>query len=67
MTDLGDHGRMKAAVLSAVVEEPRKESGPVTRLALSMEEQSVWVNLRNEILAILGNVSIFTQKLLLYL
>ena len=65
--DLGDHGRMKAAVLSAVVEEPREESGPVTPLALSMEEQTVWVSLLNEKLAILGHVSIFTQTSCCYL
>ena len=57
--DHGVYGRIKAAVLLPVVKEPREESETVTRLALSMEEQSVWVNLRNEILAILGNVSIF--------
>ena len=67
LTDLGDHGRMKAAVLSAVVEEPREESGPVTPLALSMEGQTVWVSLLNEKLAILGNVSIYAEKWLLYL
>ena len=60
--DHGVYGRIKAAVLSAVVKEPREESETVTRLALSMEEQTVWVSLLNEKLAILGNVSIYTQR-----
>ena len=65
--DPGVYGRIKAAALSAVVEEPREESGPVTPLALSMEEQTVLVSLLNEKLAILGHVSIFTQRSCCYL
>ena len=65
--DHGVYGRIKAAVLLPVVKEPREESETVTRLALSMEEQTVWVSLLNEKLAILGNVSIYAEKWLLYL